>query len=172
LCFYSGCFRFVYPPRASIVLLPVFSCKCIIGNRAQPEAAAAVGRRRSYSSLGPYTFGSGSEHLPYLSRPSYCRTLRLASTSAASAAACAASSLSQRVAYSGSVSQWVASPLSDASSPTTPERSRATSLVTSLGSWGPIYVPNTRLHHGFSELRGSSEWGVGCVGTTCSSADA
>ena len=43
-------------------------------------------------------------------------------------------------AYSGSMSQWVASPFKAASSPTSAERSRAVSLVTSFGSWGPTYA--------------------------------
>ena len=38
-----------------------------------------------------------------------------------------------------SVSQWVASAFNAASSPTSPERSRAVSLATSFGSCGPIY---------------------------------
>ncbi len=46
----------------------------------------------------------------------------------------------RRAAYSGSVSQWVASPFSAASSPTRPERSRATSLLTCFGSCGPTYA--------------------------------
>src|SRR5829696_805292 len=75
----------------------------------------------------------------YGSRPSFSRTLRLASTSAASASACAASKRCRRVAYSGSVSQWVASAFKAASSLTSDERSRAVSLATSLGSCGPIY---------------------------------
>src|SRR5215212_11669290 len=70
---------------------------------------------------------------------SFSLTRPRASTSAASAAACAASRRCYRAAYSGSVSQWVASPFKAASSPTRPERSRAVSLVTSFGSCGPIY---------------------------------
>jgi hypothetical protein len=90
---------------------------------------------------------------PYRSPPSFSLTLRLASTSAASAAACALSSLSLRGAYSGSVSQWVASAFKAASSLTDAERSRAMSLLTSLGSWGPAYEPNIlrhQLERGFS----------------------
>src|SRR5215218_7501582 len=75
----------------------------------------------------------------YGSRPSFSGTLRLASTSAAATAACAAAKRCCRVAYSGSVSQWVASPFNAASSPTSAERSRAVSLATSFGSCGPIY---------------------------------
>jgi hypothetical protein len=41
-----------------------------------------------------------------------------------------------------SVSQWVASAFSAASSPTSPERSRAVSLATSLGSCGHLRQPN------------------------------
>ena len=74
---------------------------------------------------------------------SFSRTLRLASTSAAPAAACAVSRPCRRAVYSGSVSQWVTSPFNAASSPTTPERSRAVSLVTSFGSCGPIYDSDT-----------------------------
>src|SRR5215216_2453172 len=66
-----------------------------------------------------------------------------ASTSAASEAAYAASERYRRTAYSGSVSQCVASPFKVASSPTRPERSRAVSLATSLGSWGPNYLRPT-----------------------------
>jgi hypothetical protein len=73
---------------------------------------------------------------------SFSLTLRLASTSAASAAACAASKRYLRTAYSGSVSQWVASPFKAASSPSRRERSRAVSLATSFGSCGPTYEPN------------------------------
>src|SRR5918994_4333652 len=73
----------------------------------------------------------------YSSCLSFSLTLRLASTSAASAAACAASRRCLRAAYSGSVSQWVASAYKAASSPTSAERSRAVSLVTSFGSCGP-----------------------------------
>ena len=51
-----------------------------------------------------------------------------ASTSAASAAACAASRRSRRAAYSRSLSQWVASPLNAASSPTSAERSDAETI--------------------------------------------
>jgi hypothetical protein len=75
----------------------------------------------------------------YCSRPSSSLTRRRASTSAASAAACAASSRYHRASYSESVSQWVASAFNAASSPTSAERSRAVSLVTSFGSCGPIY---------------------------------
>ena len=46
----------------------------------------------------------------------------------------------RRAAYSGSVSQCVASPFNAASSHTSAEKSRAVSLVTSFGSWGPTYV--------------------------------
>jgi hypothetical protein len=63
------------------------------------------------------------------------------------------------VAYSGPVSQWLASPFKAASSPTSPERSRAVSLVTSFGSCGPTYEPpNMRRHHdrGLERLRGLS----------------
>ncbi len=74
-----------------------------------------------------------------LYRPSSILTRRLASTSAASAAACAASKRCLRAEYSGPSSQWVASPFNAASSPTSAERSRAVSLVTSFGSWGPTY---------------------------------
>jgi hypothetical protein len=73
---------------------------------------------------------------------SFSLTRLRASTSAASAAAYAASKWCLRVAYSGSVSQWLASPFNAASSPTTPERSRAVSRVTSFGSCGSIYEPN------------------------------
>src|SRR5215213_11397505 len=45
-----------------------------------------------------------------------------------------------RAAYSGSVSQWVASAFNATSSPTSAERSRAVSFVTSFGSWGPTYA--------------------------------
>jgi hypothetical protein len=69
--------------------------------------------------------------------PSFILTLRLASTSAASAAACAFSNRCRRAAYSGPASQWWASPFSAVSSLTTPERSRTVSLVTSFGSCGP-----------------------------------
>jgi hypothetical protein len=55
-----------------------------------------------------------------------------------SAAACAASRRWRREAYSGPVSQWVASAFNAASSPTSAERSRAVSLTTSSGSCGPI----------------------------------
>src|SRR5829696_3047220 len=34
----------------------------------------------------------------------------------------------------------------------------------------PAHPPNTLLHHGFSELRGSSVWGVGCPALTPPSA--
>jgi hypothetical protein len=52
-----------------------------------------------------------------------------------------------RAAYSGSVSQWVASAFNATSSPTSAERSRAVSLATSFGSCGPIYEPpNIRRH--------------------------
>ena len=103
--------------------------------------------------------GGASAHGSYWSRPSFSRTLRLASTSAASAAACAASKRCRRVPYSGSVSQWVASAFKAASSPAMPERSRAVSLVTSLGSCGPTYEPpNMRRHHdrGPERFRGLS----------------
>ena len=60
-------------------------------------------------------------------------------TRAASTAACAASRRCRRVVYSGSVSQWVASRFNAVNSPTSAERSRAVSLVTSLGSCGPLY---------------------------------
>ena len=75
------------------------------------------------------------------------RALRLASTSAASAAACAASKRCRRAAYSGPVSQWAASPFNAASSPTSPERSRAVPLVTSFESYGPIYEPPSMRRH-------------------------
>src|SRR5215208_910093 len=74
-----------------------------------------------------------------LYRPSSILTRLRASTSAASAAAYAASKRCLRVAYCGSVSQWVASPFNATSSPTSAERSRAVSLATSSGSCGPIY---------------------------------
>jgi hypothetical protein len=76
-----------------------------------------------------------------------------------SAAACAASSRYRRTPYSGSVSQWVASPFNAASSPTSAVRSRTVSLVTSFGSCGPTYEPpNMRRHHdrGSECLRGLS----------------
>jgi hypothetical protein len=85
----------------------------------------------------PERLGIGPGLTPQLSRPSFTRTLRLASTSAASTAACASSSWCLRVAYSGSLSQWFASPLNAAISPTSAERSRAVSLATSFGSCGP-----------------------------------
>jgi hypothetical protein len=72
---------------------------------------------------------------------SFRRTLRLASISAASTAACAFSRRRWRTAYSGLVSQWWASVFRAASSPARPERSRAVSLVTSFGSWGPTPLP-------------------------------
>jgi len=87
------------------------------------------------------------------------RALCLASTSAASAAACAASKRCRRAAYSGPVSQWAASPFNAASSPTSPERSRAVSLVTPFGSCGPIYEPPNIRHHldrGLEDFRGLS----------------
>jgi hypothetical protein len=65
------------------------------------------------NSLSP----SASRHPIYCRRSSFSRTLRLASTSAASAAACAASKRYSRTAYSGSVSQWSASPFKAASFP-------------------------------------------------------
>src|SRR5919107_2331634 len=86
----------------------------------------------------------GTSHTPargcvYSPCFSFSLTRLRASTSAASVAACAASRRCLRVAYSGSVSQWVASPFKAASSLTSPERSRAVSLATSFGSCGPIY---------------------------------
>ena len=68
---------------------------------------------------------------------SFILTFRLASISAASTAACAFSSRRCRMAYSGSVSQWRASAFMATSSPASPERSRAVSLATSFGSYGP-----------------------------------
>jgi hypothetical protein len=91
--------------------------------------------------------------------PSFILTLRLASTSAASAAACAFSNRCRRAAYSGPASQWWASPFSAASSLTTPERSRTVFLVTSFGSCGPTYgPPNMRRHldRGSEDFRGLS----------------
>jgi hypothetical protein len=91
--------------------------------------------------------------------PSFSHTLRVASTIAASANACAFYRRCLRVAYSGSVSQWVASAFNVASSPTSPERSRAVSLVTLFGSCGPTYEPpNIRRHHdrGSEDFRGLS----------------
>src|SRR5215212_9713376 len=73
--------------------------------------------------------------------PSFILTLRLASTSAASTAAWAFSRRRCSTAYSGAVSQWRASAFSAASSPASPERSRAVSLVTSCGSCGPTHLP-------------------------------
>ncbi len=62
--------------------------------------------------------GSGLTGGPgYCPRSSSSRALRLASTSAASAAACDLSSRWRSAAYSGSVSQWVASTFNAASSP-------------------------------------------------------
>src|ERR687890_1469474 len=92
----------------------------------------------------PYKEQYGASHVPargcvYSPCLSFSLTLRLASPSAASAAACAASRGCRRASYSGSVSQWVASPFKAASSPTRPDRSRAVSLATSFGSCGPIY---------------------------------
>jgi hypothetical protein len=78
----------------------------------------------------------GCVYSPWLS---FSLTLRLTSTSAASVAACAASSRYHRTYYSGSVSQWVASPFKAASYPTSPERSQVVSLATSFGSCGAIY---------------------------------
>jgi hypothetical protein len=72
---------------------------------------------------------------------SFNLTLRLASISAASTAACAFSRRRWRTAYSGLVSQWRASAFRAASSPASPERSRAVSLVTSFGSCGPNPLP-------------------------------
>jgi hypothetical protein len=79
-------------------------------------------------------------HPIYCRSSSFSRTLRLASTSAASAAACAASKRYRRTSYSDSVSQCVASAFKAASPPTKPERSRAVYLVTSFGSCA---VPST-----------------------------
>src|SRR5215213_1365459 len=73
-------------------------------------------------------------------RSSFILTLRLASISAASTAACAFSRRRWRTAYSGLVSQWWASAFRAANSPARPERSRAVSLVTSFGSCGPTYA--------------------------------
>src|SRR5215212_3957036 len=73
---------------------------------------------------------------PY--RPSLIGTRLLASISAASTAACAASKRCLSASYSGPLSQWAASPFRAASSPARPERSRAISLVTPFGSCGPI----------------------------------
>jgi hypothetical protein len=75
-----------------------------------------------------------------------------------------ASSRWRRVAYSGSVSQWVASPFNAASSPTSAERSRAVSPTTSLGACGPTYEPpNMRRHQdlGSERFRGLSSWAEG-----------
>src|SRR5215208_967035 len=89
---------------------------------------------------GSHTLARGCIYWPCLS---FSLTRLRASTSAASAAACAASRRYRRAAYSGSVSQWVASPFKAASSLTSAERSRAVSLVTSFGSCGPIYDSDT-----------------------------
>jgi hypothetical protein len=77
---------------------------------------------------------------PYYSHPSFSGTRLLASTRVASAAACAASRRYRSAAYSGSVSQWVASAFKAASSPTNAERSRAVSPVTSFGSCSTTFL--------------------------------
>src|ERR671911_20250 len=84
---------------------------------SSPARSTYHARRWSASSAKP----------PRRKHGSSLRTLRLASTSAASAAACAASKRCRRAAYSGPVSPWAASPFNAASSPTSPERSRAVS---------------------------------------------
>jgi hypothetical protein len=71
-------------------------------------------------------------------RSSSRRTLHLASSSADSTAACAASRRCLRTAYSWSANQWVVSPFNAASSPTSAKRSRAVSLLWSSGSCSPI----------------------------------
>jgi hypothetical protein len=82
--------------------------------------------------------------------PSSILTLRLASTSAASTAAWAFSRRRCSTAYSGAVSQWRASAFSAASSPASPERSRA--VYPWLRPAGPavplLYLPNTLRHQG------------------------
>ena len=84
----------------------------------------------------------GCSHGSYGSRPSFSRTLRLASTSAASAVACAASKRCRRVAYSGSVSQWIASAFKAASYPTPGPRGRGPSPW--LRPWGLVAPPMSR----------------------------
>src|SRR5215212_1267566 len=73
------------------------------------------------------------------SLPSFSRTLRLASISAASVAAWVSSRRCLRVAYSGSLSQWFATPFALVRSEASEVRSRATSAATSFGSGSPIY---------------------------------
>jgi hypothetical protein len=75
---------------------------------------------------------------PYRSHPSSSLTRRLASTSAASAAACTISRRCRRAPYSSPSSQWAASSFMDESSHTNPVRSRIMSLATSFGFCGPI----------------------------------
>ena len=74
-------------------------CACVICQTpASPRATGCPPERL------PQRTGADPS-TPQLSAPSFNRTLRLASISAASTAACAASRRYRRVAYSGSVSQ-------------------------------------------------------------------
>jgi hypothetical protein len=104
-----------------------------------------MGRSSQATVLRPFTLPRSdvlsppaSQHPIYCRRFSFSRTLRLVSTIADSAAACTASRRCRKVVHYGSVSQWVASAFYAASSPTSPESSRAVSLARSLGSCGPI----------------------------------